>query len=85
MQVLTAFPLFMEQPLVAPLIALVGAVGTKAGYGGWAGGVLLSLISLYFAASATDAANRNLSSTSGVMKTKPSCIAPSPLAAGSQT
>lgn len=79
MQVLTAFPRFIEQPLVAPLIALAGAGAAKAGYGAWAGSVLLSLVSLYFAAAATAAAN--LSPACGVMKTEVTtwpCTAPLP-------
>jgi hypothetical protein len=80
MQVPTAFLRFIDQPLVAPLIALAGAGAAKAGYGGWAGSALLSLVSLYFAAVATAAANRNLSSACGVMKTKSPCTAPLPLA-----
>ena len=60
MQLLAGFPRFMEQPLVAPLIALAGAGAAKAGYGAWAGGVLLSLVPLYFGAAVTAVANRSL-------------------------
>jgi hypothetical protein len=56
MQAPTAFLRFIDQPLVAPLIALAGTCAAKAGYGAWAGSVSLSLVSLYFAAVATAAA-----------------------------
>jgi hypothetical protein len=57
MQVPTAFLRFIDQPLVAPLIALAGAGAVKAGYGAWAGSILLSLVSVYFAAAVAAAAN----------------------------